>query len=348
MVWGTKKMKARQRARQNAKKPVQQYYGGTPQASDALRARNQEGINAGTALEREGLAGLDAERANAGAMLTHLGQQVSGERNTAGQQLGAISDNAQRLQRQQARNASSYGRGADTALSDYAAGRGATLANAAALEKGATDAAGRYQSAADAAEKASQQRTQQQALSLAAGRGNDAIRTALAAATSANRDAALQNQVTRANEMNALLGFEADSRARAADIRAGVGNADQGAANIQSGRQQVATNATGDLLRSRGDLAKADADIGLSALGARTGIATADAQLGTGVQGTKVNAGANQRGDFLGAEGTQESAQLGANMDYEEKRRAANKGPVFKAGSILFDPANLFNRDKTI
>lgn len=306
-----RKRRARRAARRDARKPRQQYYGGTPEAADQLRARNQAGIDAGTELEQQGLAGLDAERAKAGEALTGLG------------------NDAQRLQRAQARNARAYGAGADRALADYSAGRSPILDNAAALEKSAVDATGRYQDVADAAERASQERTQRQALSLAAGRGNDSIRTALAASAAANRDAAVQGQVTRADELNKLMGFEADARARAADIRSGVGAADQRTADIQAGRQQVATGATSD------------------ALGQRAGLTTADAQLGTGVAGTRVNSGANRRGDFLGAEGQQETAQLGSNMDYEEKRRAAQKGPIFKAGSVLFDPANLFNRDKS-
>jgi hypothetical protein len=150
-------------------------------------------------------------------------------------------------------------------MSDYKAGRGAIQNGASRLEDEGTrsanlmehagntsagelegyarNAASEYQSAADKAFNASTERTQRQALGIAAGRGAGAVRQALAGAQSANAQANLDQQVVRAQEANQLNSMRNDAIANAAGIRqTGLGaaastrsDALQGAADIRTG-----------------------------------------------------------------------------------------------------------------
>jgi hypothetical protein len=341
------KWKKRRQGRQQARKPQEQFYGGSKEQGDRLRARNQAGIDAGSSQEEAGLSGLDAERANAGGMLRNLDQQATAERSNAGNQYNVLAQTAQDLQQTATGQETTYGSGADTAMGDYAAGRGAILGGASELEALGKGAAGRYTSAADAAFKSATERTQRNALGLAAGRGNDSIRTALAAATQANQQAALDQQVVKAQEMNQLLGLEQNAVTGAAGIRTSVAGQDQAAAQIQAGRQQAARLAAANALGLRTDINSADAQLGLATTGQRADLVQADAGLGFTASGTRAEAGSGARGQFLGAEAAQEGTQVGASQQYETDRLARQKGPMFRAGSVLFDPANLFNRDKT-
>lgn len=323
------RIRDRIRARRNAKKPQKQFYGGDEAASQRLRTRNEQGIRSGAERETQGLDMLDAERRNAGARFQNLDQTASAERNQAAQRYAGLLDATQVQQRLSARQGSRYGGAADRGMRDYAAGRGATLGNAAEIETLARNAPGQYQSAADAAFKASTERNQRNALGLAAGRGNDSIRTALATADAGNRQAMLEQQVVRAQEANDLLNFQRDAFGRAADIRGSVGAADTTAAGVQAQRQQAAQDAVNKMLGLRGDITGADSAAGAGAIGQRAEMLGADVATGMTAAGARADAGAAQQGRFFGAEGMQEGAQLGSNMAFEQGRQQAAQGKGF-------------------
>lgn len=409
------RIKKRRAKRRGSQKPQKQYYGGSETQAENLRGRNLAAQGASSARETAGLEGMQIERANAGSVLRNLdqrasgersqadqdfrgleqraeaervlgakryqaiGQEVGGERALAGSRYGQLLGNVQGQRRKNALQSTIYGLGADQSLQDYRSGRGAILGGAGEIEALGRAAPAVYQSAADAAFNAAAARNQRSALSLAAGRGNDAVRTAIAAAAGGNRQAMLEQQVTGAQEANELLKMQQGALESAANIRSGVGAADQGAAGIQAGRQQVATGATNQLLGMEGDvvgadtatglqaaglrkdiatadanlgttttaqragLAEANAQTGLAANAQRAGIATTDAQLGIGTQEAVANAGAAREGRYLGAETAQETAQLGANTDYEAARLAKATDAGKKRFKTLFlDPAGLF------
>lgn len=328
--------RTRRQNRRDAKKPRQQTYGGSEGRQNMLRERDRIGIQAGTERENVGLDAMDTERRQATSDLRGLSNQALGERATAGGRYTDVLGNVEGARGLSARQALTYGGGADRALQDYSAGRGAVLGGATELEQLGRGAAARYTSAADAAFGAAAERNQRSALSLAAGRGNDAIRTALATADAGNRQAQLDQQVVKAQETNQLLGLEQGAVERAAAIRSGVGAADQGAAGIQAGRQQVATGTGTQLLGLGADVTGADAQLGLATNAQRAGLATDDAQIGLGVAGARAAAGAGGQDRFLGAETAQETAQLGSNLDFERLRQqqAATKGFTGFLGKI--------------
>jgi hypothetical protein len=379
--------------------------GGLSASVAAERAR------AGTQFENLGLK-VAAERAAAGTRSNALRAGVAQERAAGGQQFSALGNEAAAQQARQRIAQSTYGGASNQAFSDYRGGRAAQLGGADELAALGRGAQGRYMSAADAAFKAATERSQRNALSLAAGRGPDAIRTALATSQASNQEAALAAEATRANEMNALLALEGNAIQGASNIRSGVGAQDLQAAQAQAQREQSASGDVNRLIDTRSSLAgananlglaanqqvadinKSDADTGLAATAQRSSLAGADANLGlaagglrsdiaqanaglglqagqlqagvaetnaglglqtaaqraelerlntgTGlaVSGAVADAGAGQRGQFLGAEAAREGAQLGANQVYEQQRAAQQKD---KLKRIFFDPANLFS-----
>ena len=319
---GGRGVRARIKARRNAKKPVQQFYGGTPEEAAKLRARNQAGMDAGAARETQGLDAMDRERQLASGDLRSISAQTQGERDQAAQQIQQIDAEASGRQRLNARDMGNYGRGADRSIGDYRSVRDPLLGGASELEELGRSAPGRYQSAADAAFNASAERNQRSALSLAAGRGNDSIRSALATAEAGNRQAQLDQQVVRAQEMNDLLGLQRDTLRGAADVRAGVGASDITAAQTLAQRQQASGDAVNKLLGLRGDLTGTNAEVGLATTAQRGGLATTDASLGLSTAGARAEAGAGARGAFLGAEGAQEGSQIGADQAAEAARLA--------------------------
>lgn len=249
----------------------------TALAERAYGEQRLRDVEAGVASERDragqAYGSLDraaqAERARGAQQIANVGQRADAERVRAALQYGQAQANVQDARRTNAAQAMQYGLGADESLRDYQAGRGDILRGAGDLEELGRGAQGRYQNASDMAFKAATERNQRQALSLAAGRGNDSIRTALATADAGNREAQLEQQVVRAQEMNQLLGLEQGAIQGAANIRSGVGAADQGAAGIQAGRQQVSTGAVNQLLGQEADITRSDVASGQFTSGLR-------------------------------------------------------------------------------
>lgn len=306
--------------RRAAQKPQQQYYGGSKEAYAEAQGRNQAGIDAGTARADEGLGRLDVERMIAGGRSAQLYDQAG---RTAAEQAG---------------QAGTYGAGADASVSDYRGGREALLgsagaidANAGRMEQLAANAPQQYQSSADAAYRAATERNQRSALALAAGRGGGSVRQALASSQAGNQQAALDQQVVRAQEANALLGLQgnllqgaAGVRGQGAGVRAGVSGQDLQSAQLQAGRQQGATAAN------------------MQGQAAQQAIGVADAALGANAAGARIAAGTGTRDAYLGSQNSMEIAQLGGNQAYELQRQANAKqnNPFQKAGSWIADPMN--------
>lgn len=308
------------KARRAAKNPRQQYYGGSEEALNATREVYGQGRRAGEARLDEGLSQLDSERQKAGVINQGLSQDASNDR-WRGMNQADIAN-----------------RGVTKSLDNYDATRAGQFksadaidANAGQLEGYAKNAANEYTSAADAAFKASTERNQRNALGLAAGRGNSAIRMALAGSQAANAGAAVDQQVTRAQEANQLNAMRNDAianaagiRGTAAGVRQNVGAMDQQAAGLQNAREQAFVQS------------------GQQALGQRAAITAADAALGAQTAGARIDAGTGGRDAYLGAQQNMETAQLGQNMSYEQQRlaNAKTKGPGAKLGSVIFDPMN--------
>jgi hypothetical protein len=182
-------------------------------------------------------------------------------------------------------------------MKDYQAGRGDILSGASRLEStGATSganleaaggrsadmlegfaqgAAGEYTSAADAAFQAAQNRNQKNALALAAGRGAGSIRTALATSDASTQQAALDQQVVKAQEANAINAMRNQAVADAAGIRmSGI----EGGAGLRMGGIQGGIDARTGL--SAQDLAAAEQRAANTAQAAaiRTGVGGMDQQ----------------------------------------------------------------------
>jgi hypothetical protein len=312
---------SRIRDRRNAKKPVQQYYGGSEEAANAYRSRNNTRTDA-------------AEGQIAGDRATVAQERI--EARDANARLGAKADATYYDQTEKAQG---YGARSDDFLNEYDTGKGATLAGAntldrlgGQLEANANSAAANYQSAADKAFKAATERSQQQALSIAAGRGNGSVRSALATSGAANAQAALDQQVVRANEMNQIMDLQRQGLAQAgiaaqgaSNIRSGVGNQDLTAAQTAGQRQQAATNA------------------GLTAIGQGAGVTNNNAVIGQNAAGTLLNSATGSRDAYLGSGNALEIAQLGGNQAYELQRQAAAKenNPFQRAISGMFDAGNM-------
>ena len=381
------------RKRQRLKeRPVAQYYGGSEAKSKELAKRNAKSIDYAEGLAYDGSKAAYHERDQYQNAINAAHQDVSDERaeywkatqSTLGQ------NESERLK--QLDNELRYGKGADQSLANYEAGRGAILGGAGKLENNdwlnnynsgrdailgnassmeqagersagmlegyAQNAASEYQSAADKAFNASTERTQRQALGIAAGRGAGAVRQALAGAQGANAQAALDQQVVRAQEANQLnamrndavanaagirqagLGGAADVRtnlggldqqaaaqlaantAQAAAIRAGVGAADQSAAGLQAQREAGARDAAQQGLQNRAGLEQANATYQLQGAGQQAALEQSNLNAGMQAAQLESQVGSGMTGQFLGAEGTQFGAQLGGALQTDAQRQA--------------------------
>jgi hypothetical protein len=372
-------------------------YGGDPTIEQQYRQRNWDGTESAAGNEAEALRMLDVERRdaqqrNAGVSINQMQErQVEGANSQAlaadagAERAAAHANNAQTIQdsqtergyanasykdlgsqnttlrNQQFMQGGAYGAGADRSIGDYNTGRGAILAGASELEGYARNAGAEYQSGADKAFAASQQRNQQQALGLAAGRGANSIRTALATSQSANAQGALDQQVVKAQEANQLNAMRNQAVTSAAGIRSGVGGMDQSAAGMQAQRQQQAnaqvagyqnqnagivqanTQAGQANIANQAAVSNQDAQVGLATGQLRSNIAQnsanyglqssvlqgqlagQDASLGAANQTARVQSAQQMRGDYLGTETSMEGAKLGADMTNEAQKQQWRK-----------------------
>jgi hypothetical protein len=339
-----KKRRAKQRKNEKAK---QQSYGGSEAKSRELAKRNERSIDYAEGLAYDGTKAAYAERdkyQNAvDAGYKDIRHEMEDQYKRADATLGQ--NETERLK--QLGNEQTYGAGSDQSLSNYNAGRGAILGGATALEQAggrsagmlegyAQNAASEYQSAADKAFNASTERAQRQALGVAAGRGANSIRTALAGANAANQQANLDQQVVRAQEANQLNAMRNDAVAQAAGIRAqgiggaaqirsGLGDQDQAAAQIQAQRQQAAGGMAADALKTRAGIEQTTADYQMGGLGAQQALEKSNTDVGMQAAGLESQVGGGMAGQFLGAEQAQQGAQLGANVQTELQRAEAAK-----------------------
>lgn len=384
----------RRRNRQRKKETTKpQFYGGSKINSDLIDARNDQQMTEGGERVGEGLDTLSGERRLSLSRNRDVRADVAGQRQQYAEQTDALMSDAKQRGDKYSGQSDTYGAGSDQSLADYRAGRGAITGDADKLENNdwmrnynagrrdiltgagrleeaggrsadmlegyAQNAAGEYTSAADKAFEASQNRTQKNALALAAGRGAGSIRTALATSAAGNQQAALDQQVVRAQEANQLnamrnqaiadagglrtssIAGAADIRtglsaqdqqaaqiraeqvAQAAQIRAGLGAQDQQAAQIQAARQEAARGAVEATAGQRAGLAESNIGVQRDMLGLVQGTNQADAAVGANLGAAQVGAGSDQRTSFLGSETNQQSAQLGANVQTEAGRAAA-------------------------
>lgn len=360
---GAKTKLGKASAKQSKKeKSKRQYYGGSENESKRLAERDKSEIRGSQAAEEEGLGGLRATRDAATDIAVDqsksLGAEADDYRNKTS---GTVAEGAAQRQGELGK-ANAYGLGSDQSLSDYRSGRDATLGGASALESNpwmkdynagrggilgsasalegyAQGAAGEYQSGADAAAKASAERAQRNALAVAAGRGANSVRTALAGANAANAQGALDQQVVRAQEANQLNAMRNDAvaqaagirtnvggmdqqaaaqqaanTAQAAQIRAGVGAADQQAAQIQAQRQQAATGTATNLLGQQAAIQAQNAGYQMDAQTGQQAIAQNAQNVGLQTSGAILGAGQNYRDAYLGAQQAQNTSQLGVNQ----------------------------------
>lgn len=374
-------------------KPQGQNYGGSQENEDTYRSRDWVNTEQGDYREADALGmlgrerldyneknrmldfGVQMERGNAmNAAAGLLGENAAERANALGRNVNvANQSNAERVnsaemyrdqagQNAQLRNNQmiqgiGYGAGADQAVGNYNSGRGAILGGADQLEGYAQNAASEYQSAAAAQAQADANRTQKNALGVAAGRGASAVRTALAGANASNQQSALNGQAIRAQEANQLNSMRNQAVAQAAGIRSGVGGMDQQAAGLQAQRQQNAnaqvagyqnqlaglaqanTQAGQQNVAQQGQLAAQDAQMGINTNSLRAGISQNDIQTGMAAQnaraqlaaqnaqvgsanaGALVQSGQQMRQDYLGASTAMEGAKLGADMQNELQRQ---------------------------
>lgn len=244
-------------------KPNPTYFGGSEEAANAYRGRFSNTARSGAAITNDAVS--------------RLGTVTNAARND----LAGRSSDADTLQRRGIAGADRAGSGFDSSMSDYRAGRDATLGNASALESFGANAAQEYKQTADKQFAANQDRNQRSALAMAAGRGAAGLRTALASSTQANTEAANQAEITRAQQFNDMNQQRQNALVNAANIRAGVGSQDQGSAGQYSGRQlQYENNAQSGLQLGlnadvqRGQLGQNAAQIQGSFGGQREGLGT--------------------------------------------------------------------------
>lgn len=146
-----------------------------------------------------------------------------------------------------------------------------------------------YQQTADAQLRSAQDTNQRQAMGLAAGRGAAGLRSALAGSTAANQQAATNAQIVNAQEQNERANIYGQ------------------AAGLYSGREaQERQNAL------------AQQGIQGNAIGGQLAAQQNAAQLQTG-------AGMGTRGQFLGAQAAQNTAELNAAREYEQQRQQNEK-----------------------
>jgi hypothetical protein len=387
-----KKRRAAQRRREKAKR---QYWGGSEEKSKELARSYDAEMAQGEERVGEGLATLYNERKLSLSRNRDMRGEIQAQRGNTAEEFNQLDSEAASRGAAYNERDNAYGASADSSLADYRAGRGAIMGGAEKLENNdwmkdyqsgrgdilagagrleeaggrsadmlegyAKGAAGEYQSAADAAFEASQNRNQKNALALAAGRGAGSIRTALATANAGTQQAALDQQVVKAQEINALnamrnqavadaagirmSGIEggigartnlsaqdlaaaeqrAANTAQAAAIRANLGGMDQQAAQIEAGRQEAARQAALATTGQRTDIRTAGSGLQRDLLGLVQQSNQADSAVGANLGAAQVGAGDSQRTTFAGAQQAQEGAQLGANVQTELQRAEAAK-----------------------
>jgi len=331
------------RSKQRKKEaPRSQHFGGSKEASDKLAGRDASNIEGGQAGVTAGLDTAYRERDKYQSDVDYQKDQIRKEREDYRKKTDVTLDQNEGERIKQLDKETAYGAGADQALGDYRAGRGDILGGAGRLEAAggasadmlegyAKNAAGEYQSAADAAFNASANRGQKNALALAAGRGPSAVRTALATAGANNQQAMLDQQATRAAEANQLNAMRDQAVAQAAGIRAGgisgaidartgLSAQDQAAAGLQAGREAGARTAAQQGLQTRGALEAAGADYQLKAGGEERAADASSAAMGSQLAGQHLGAAGGQRDSFLGAESARSTAQLGSDAATEAAR----------------------------
>lgn len=388
-----KKRRAAQRKKERAKP---QHYGGSEQRAKDIAGFYDAEIDRGQDRIDEGLDTLAGERGLSLSRNRDLRVDAAGQRGQYAELTEQLGNEAADRGRKYEGREDAYGESADRSLGDYRGGRGAILGGADRLENndwmndfkagrgdilgGATrlegagnrsadmlegyaqGAAGEYQSAADAAFQAAQNRNQKNALALAAGRGAGSIRTALATANSGNQQAALDQQVVKAQEMNALNamrnqavadaagirmgGIEgatgirsglsaqdlaaAEQRANnaqaAAAIRSGVAGMDQQAASLEAARQEAARQAVGQTAAFRAGVGESNAGFQRDMLGLVQNSNQADTAAGFNLGGAVTGAGESQRGSGLNAQQTQYGQQLSADTGVAMQQAEAWKG----------------------
>jgi hypothetical protein len=289
-----------------------QYYGG----EDKARAReiergNEKRLGQGQELEDTGLAQLSQERTQQQRDKDRLTKQVDAERQSYGEDVYKTREMGEEQRGAELGKATQYGAGADQALSG-------ALGSADQLEGYAKNAASEYQSAADAASNAAMNKSQTNALALAAGRGGGSLRTALATSGAANQQTMLDQQAIRAQEANQLAQMRSQAVADAAGIRSG-------AAQLQAGRQQGATGTALSLLGQRAAQEQANAQYGLGAANQQQSLSAQNTQTGMLEGGAVADAGANRAGMSNQNLGQQYTAQLGGDIQTEAQRAQTAK-----------------------
>jgi hypothetical protein len=292
---GRRRRQKRRAERKSAGNVEVQNYGGSEAKTNEYRGKFSDAADRG---ETRANAGVD--RANDGARTADRGLAESGA--TAKALLNRNVDAGERA-----------GQGFNQAIGNYDSGRGAILGNAGQLEADAATAAQDYKQTSDAAFRLNQDRNTRAALATAAGRGAAGLRTALATSVQGNADAASQQQIIQAQELNAIRQQKADALATAAGIRAGVGAQDQNAAGIYSNRQQTNdANAIG--LNGQG------ANVAVSRAGVQQAAANLGAQVGTSQQGLSTGALTGLEETQLGS-AQQAATGTAANQAAKQDRR---------------------------
>ncbi|MFT3927435.1 MAG: hypothetical protein QM778_33185 [Myxococcales bacterium] len=271
--------------------PIAQYYGGSKEQGDAYRSQFQKGITGGQGNVDAGITRANdaTDEASAGLNARSVASDYMLNRN---------------LER-----GDEAGRGFDSSMTDYRAGRGAVLGAANKLETDADTLPDTYKQTSDRQFRLNQDRNTNAALALGSSGGAAGLRQALASSTQANADAAAQAEVTRAQEANELAQQQREARVDAATIRSNVGAQDQEAAGQYSGRQ-------GQFVSE----ARANNEQG-------AGIDTNRATIRQNAANLQTQTGLSQQQEYLGALTGLEGAQLGANQKNEDQRQvdARNK-----------------------
>ncbi len=269
-------------AAQNAQR---QYYGGSQAAMQDYQDKYRRGAAQGAAT-------------TAGALSDAGFVQNANERTNADlrSQFGTFGND-------QGQFAGQAGQGFDQSAQNYGQARNLVLGSAAELAQNARNAPDQFMRTDQAQFQAQQDSNQKAALALGASGGAGGLRSALASSTDANMAASQNANVTRANQYNQLLGLQQSGLTNAANLQSGVGAQDQGMAGLQSNRQLNAYGQQANALAQQGNLSNATAQIGLQS-----------ANMGVG-------AGLTTQGQYLGAEGNMNTAQLAGSQAYDALRQ---------------------------
>lgn len=342
-------------------KPKKQYYGGSEQGYASAKQNMSQGIAAGGEQMTRATQDMRTERARAGEQNTILRNDVRDTANAARGEYGNARYGADAALGRAQNGREDILRGATAMDQDANAVAGYTGAinsdannvsrNAGALEAMSRDLPANFRSSADAAFNATTERNQRNAMSLAAGRGAGALRTAMATSSAANNQAGLDRQALMAQENNQLLGMQAGMLQSAANTHAGAAGVRQSAAGVQGsaagirqGAAGVRSGVTGQELQAAGVQAgreQAASNKLMAAQGLRAGVIGQDTSVGMTATGAELAAGQDTRNQYLGSQNSMEIAQLGQNMAYEQQRQANAKSPLQQFVSFGFDAGNM-------